>query len=539
VAHAAIDEIGHRFEDTFERGKRTLILLAALLSAVTGCADSPSSPAPVAPPASSSLSVRFLGPHRLTKPSLLEANADAPKSRVVAVTFLLDDRPLGSDTTEPYALDVDPALLQAGTHRLRVEAVDNQGGRRSTRPAEVIVAPSESEIIEASPGPSFAQAREALERGGVTVRLAPGRYEVDQLRLGSRARLVGSGRATVIAPVSRRYWSLVVARGTGIRISDLMIDGGGGPEIEDGGIAIAVFDGSRDVRLQRLHIRRVRTHGVNVWGAHSSISVQDSLIEGRGSARAGVFTLGSDRSRDTSVIRTRVSGFRSFGILLGQKEFGRPAAALHGVALDNVVTDIQDPNRDGCVYDAQSTPGCGTNEGGIWTGGVEAAIIGNTVLRARWDGIETVGSSTRTTIVDNEIRKTRTGIYLEHSTNFSLIARNLIVGTEAGIQVEWRYDGVGSSNNTFVANRIVGAEEAGLFVDTGGEGNRILRNLFVGGVRPAITLQGSSENVVQDNLGCRGKLGSLVGVESGQRDDGALAQARSNRLRGNRSVASC
>jgi Periplasmic copper-binding protein (NosD) len=539
VAHAAIDKIGHRFEDTFERGKRTLILVAALLSAVAGCSDSPSSPAPGAPPASSSPSVRFLGPHRLTKPSRLEAKAAAPRSRVVAVTFLLDDRPLGSDTTKPFGLDVDPAFLPAGAHRLRVEAVDDQGRRRSSTAVEVNVAASESAIIEASPGASFARARKALGHGGVTVRLAPGRYEVDQLRLGSRARLVGSGRATVIAPVSRRYWSLVVARGVGIRISDLTIDGGGGGEIENAGIAIAVFDGSRDVRLQRLQIRRVRTHGVNVWGAHSSISIQDSVIEGGGTARAGVFTLGSDRSRDTSVIRSRVRGFRSFGILLGQKEFGRPAAAVHGVALDNVVTDIRDPDRDGCVYDAQSTPGCGTNEGGIWTGGVEAAIIGNTVLRARWDGIETVGSSTRTTIVDNEIRKTRTGIYLEHSTNFSVIARNLIVDTEAGIQVEWRYDGVGSSHNTFVANRIVAAEEAGLFVDTGGEGNRILRNLFVRGARPAITLQGSSENVVQDNLGCGGKLGSLVGVESGQWDDGALAHPRANRLSGNRSVASC
>jgi Periplasmic copper-binding protein (NosD) len=511
----------------------------ALLSAVTGCTDSPSSPAPAPPPDSSSLSVRFVGPHRLTKPSRLEALAAAPRSRVVAVTFRLDGRPLGSDTTQPYALDVDPALLPEGAHRLQVEAVDNQGRRRSTSPVEVTVAPSESEIVEASPGPSFARARAALERGGVTVRLAPGRYRVDELQLGSRARLVGSGPETVIAPVNRRYWSLVVARGTGIRISDLTIDGGGGPEIEDGGIAIAVFDGSRDVRLQRLHIGRVRTHGVNVWGAHSSVSVQDSVIEGGGSGRAGVFTLGSDRSRDTSVIRTRLGGFRSFGILLGQKEFGRRAAALHGVALDNVVTDIRDPDRDGCVYDAQETPGCGTNEGGIWTGGVEAAIIGNTVLRARWDGIETVGSSTRTMIVDNEIRKTRTGIYLEHSTNHSVIARNLIVDTEAGIQVEWRYDGIGSSHNTFVANRIVGAEAAGLFVDTGGEGNRILRNLFVGGVRPAITLQGSSANVVRDNLGCGGKLGSLVEAETGQRDDGSLAHPRGNRLRGNRSVASC
>ena len=479
-----------------------------------------------------------MGPRRLTKPVLLEAKVGGLK-RVVAVTFLLDGRPLGSDTTVPYALDVDPALLPPGAHRLRVEAVDAMGRRTSTKPTEVTVAASDPEIIEASPGRSFAQAREALERGDVTVRLAPGRYEVDELRLGSGARLVGSGAGTVIVPADSRYWALVVARGTGIRISDLTVDGGAGAATRDGGIAVAVFDGSRDVRLQRLHIRRVRTHGVNVWGAHSNVSVQDSVIEGAGSARAGVFTRGSNRSRDTSVIRSRIRRFRAYGILLGQQEYGQRAAALHGVALDNVVSDIRDPERDGCVYDARNTPGCGTNEGGIWTGGVEAAIIGNTVLRARWDGIETVGSSTRTAIVGNEIRSTRSGIYLEHSTNYSVIARNVIVDTEAGIQVEWRYDGIGSSHNTFFANRVVGAEAVGLFVDTGAEGNRILRNLFVGGARPAITLQGSSGNVVRDNLACGGKLGSLVGMESGRWDDGGLAQARANRLSGNRSVAAC
>jgi Periplasmic copper-binding protein (NosD)/Bacterial Ig domain len=511
-------------------------VLAAL---TTGCTSSPSSPLPEDLRPASAPSVRFVGPQRLTGPALLRAHARGGGQRVVAVTFWLDGRPLGSDTAAPYALDVDPALLPQGRHRLRVEAVDAMGRRARTSPVAIAVEAADSRIVQASPGESFVRAREALEQGDVTVRLAPGRYEVDQLRLGAGARLVGSGRETVIAPSTNRYWALVVARGTGIRLSDLTVDGGEGDAIPEGGIAVAVFDGSRDVRLQRLHIRRVRSHGVNVWGAHASVSVQDSVIEGGSGARAGVFTLGSNRSRHTSVIRTRIRGFRSFGILLGQKEYGQRAAALHGLALDNVVSDISDPERDGCVNDAPNTPGCGTNEGGIWSGGVEAAIIGNTVLRARWDGIETVGSSTRTTIVGNEIRTTRTGIYLEHSTNFSVIARNLIADVQAGIQVEWRYDGVGSNNNTFFANRIVRASAAGLFVDTGAEGNRILRNRFVGGVRPAITLQGSAENLVEDNVGCGGKHGSLVAAQSGRRDDGSLARPRDNSLSGNRSEASC
>jgi len=299
---------------------------------------------------------------------------------------------------------------------------------------------------------------------------------------------------------------------------------------------VAVFDGSSRVRLQRLHIERVRTHGVNVWGAHTDVSVQDSWIESDGSAGAGVFALGSDASSGTSVIRTTLRGFRDFGILFAQREYGRPAAALHSLALDNTISDVRDPARDACVTRPHTTPRCGTNEGGIWSGGVEAAIVGNTIRRTRWDGIETVGSSTRTTIVGNEIFDTRTGIYLEHSTNHSRISRNLIMRARTGINVEWRHEGTGSSRNTFTRNRIVGG---GLFVDVGGDGNLIARNVFVGGPRPAIVLQGSSDNVVRANVGCGGDGGTLVGQQTARWDDGRPAYPRRNRLLANKNVESC
>ena len=155
------------------------------------------------------------------------------------------------------------------------------------------------------------------------------------------------------------------------------------PGEEDRGIGIAVFDGSSDVRLQRLHITRVRTDGVNTWGAHSNISLQDSRIEGDGTGEAGFVALGSDESRDTSVDphpRPRLHLLRN-PPPAGQ-EHRRPAADLHGLVLDNVVSDIRDPSRDGCWTAAKyETSGCGTNEGGIWTGGVEAAVIGNSTPR--------------------------------------------------------------------------------------------------------------------------------------------------------------
>jgi hypothetical protein len=519
--------------------KRTLIwLVAAVLAAAAGCSET--SDTPVSDPSGGSApTVELLGPERLTKRVELRANARAlPGSRVAAVSWFLDGRPVGSDTTKPYRLDVDPALLPQGRHRLRVEAVDNVGRRRSTKPSDVTVEASASDILDAAPS-SFARARSALARGNVTVRLAPGRYPVNELRLGSGARLVGSGPETILAPrPGARYWALVVAKGKNIRISDLALDGGGPPADDDGGIGIAVFDGSSNVRLQRLRITRVRTDGVNVWGAYSSVSVQDSQIDGDGKGEAGVVALGSDESRDTSVIRSRVSGFTSFGVILQQQEHGRPAADLHGVVLDNVVSDIRDPSRDACWTAAKyRTPGCGTNEGGIWTGGVEAAVIGNTVRRARWDAIETVGSSTRTTVVQNKIYDTRTGIYIEHSTHRSTIARNLIVDALVGINVEWWHEGAGSRRNTFAFNRIV-RSRAGIVVDVGGDKNRIVGNVFVDGLRPSIVLQGSSHNVVRDNVGCGSRGDSLVEFSEARYDDGRRAVSKFNQLDRNQNKAS-
>jgi parallel beta-helix repeat protein len=483
-------------------------------------------------------SVTLLGSHgKVEHPTTLKASATATSGRIAAVTFLLDGSPLGSDTIAPYTLTLNPGLVRPGRHTLTVSAVDTHGRRSSTHPAAITTDRFRTQALTTSPGKGVERALAALRRGHVTVRLAPGQYHLDDVTIGDGARLIGSGPRTVIAAPSGSYFAVLVARGRDIAISNLTVDGGGpGP---GRGIAVAVFDGSRNVRLSRLRLTHVRQDGVNVWGAYSNVSVQDSVIEGDGNAQVGVFALGSDRSRDTSVIRTRIRGFRSHGILLAQRAYGRPTAALHGLALDNVVSDIRDPARDRCYYAPNTTPKCGTNEGGIWTGGVEAAIIGNTIVRARWDGIETVGSSTRTTVVGNRIRDTRTGIYLEHSTNDSLFAGNVVSGARTGINVEWWHDGQGSTRNTFSSNRIFSATKGGLFVDVGDDGNQIVQNVFVGGARPAIVLQGTSDNVVRRNLGCGAGNEALVGEQSAYNESGTRAVPRRNRVSGNSTGTSC
>ena len=144
----------------------------------------------------------------------------------------------------------------------------------------------------------------------------------------------------------------------------------------------------------------------------------------------------------------------------------------------------------------------GTHEGGIWSGGVAAAIIGNRIRDTGWDGIQTVGSSRGVTIVDNDIARTQTGIYLEHETNDSLFARNVIADVATGINVEWRYDGAGSSGNTFEGNTIAAADRRGIFVDVEGDATASRANLVARRQRPRRRAAGGLRQRGRGNRAC-------------------------------------
>jgi hypothetical protein len=493
-------------------GAQAVVASTADLEAARSAAAQPAAP-----------HVVYAGPRgRLHGPVVLRARVRSAPSRVVAVTFLLDGTPLGTDTVAPYGLDVDASHLAHGRHRISVQAVDRLGARAATRPVVVHTGGSTPGGLTASPTRGLAAALAALARGNVTVQLEPGRYAVRHVQLGSGARLRGAGARTVLtatAPVG----SLVSVHGAGVRIADLSIDGARRADR-----AIGVANGSRDVRMQRLAIRGIRAHGVEMWGQHDQVSLQDSTIAGGGAAGAGVFDLGSDRSRDVGVIGTRIAGFRGYGIDFVQQPYCRRAAALHNVALDNRIADINDPKAD-----------TGTHEGGIWSGGVAAAIIGNQIRRTGIDGIETVGSSTGTSIVDNDVAQTPVGIYVEHETHRSLVARNRITDVATGINVEWRHDGGGSDTNTYAANRITNPREAGVFIDVSGDRNRILGNIVTGGEGPAVVLQGASENVVVGNRGCARGDQPVVREQSARFDDGRPAHSRRNRLADNLAASRC
>jgi hypothetical protein len=467
------------------------------------------------------LRVSYLGPgKRLAGWVTLRASASALGARVVAVTFLLDGEPIGSDTTRPYNLDIDAGALPPGAHSIRVAAVDSLGRRITGRLTPVLVAARRAPSLVVSPHRGLRKALRKLARGNVNVRLLPGHYTLSEVSLGSNTRLVGSGQSTVITAPSGSYDGILVVDGQHVRISDLMLDGSGpGP---GSGQAVEIRTGAARVRISRLEIVHVRGEGVDAWGNYKDISVQDSVITGDERAESGV-TFEYGRSSDSSVIRTRVSGFRSYGIDFACVDHDDPAGARSAVALDNVITDINDP----AVSD-------GTSEGGIWSGGSEAALIGNTIKRTGWDGIETVGTSQNVAIVANTINATGTGIYLEHSTNHSLVERNRISGIDVGINVEWRYEGIGSNGNSFLANEVADAGE-GIFVDVGDDGNLVNRNVFLR-VDTPVVFRGSSNNVAKGNRACL-NTHRVVTESDGLGDDGTLVASTANHLSDNRSTS--
>ena len=457
------------------------VLLSAAFGAVSGEAEP-------------SLGPRYTGGAVIAADHVL--TAEVPTGRpVAAVTFRIDGRPLASDAVAPYAVTPLAGEIAVGVHAVAVEVVYRSGERLRSRPALVRVSrPRNREVRVVGSTAALRRAGPTIARGNVYVRLLPGRYDVRDLHIGPHATLVGSGSATVLVAGGGPHWAGLIVTGRDVTVAHLTIDGGGAGGAEHG---ISVGPGAARVVLRRLAIERVRSSGIYAWGHVSEITVQDSVIDGGGSASAGVIARMND-ANDISVIRTRIRRTREFGILLSQGDYDNHTTGLRGLALDNVISDVDDPNND-----TQ-----GRSKGGIWTGGASATIVGNRITRVGWDGIETVGSSFDVSIARNTISNTKVGIYLEHATSKSTISHNSIMRVETGINVEWEYDGVGSSDNRFLANSIAFAK-VGIFVDYGSDRNVLKHNAFAYGLRPAIILQGASINQVVGNRAC-GAEGALV-----------------------------
>ena len=210
------------------------LVVSAIDTERSGPLGAPAEPARIgapmpAEPAGPAPRLAYAGPRRLSGVDSLRARVGRESGRIVAVTFLLDGQPLGTDTTAPFELDVDASRLPAGRHRLGVAVVDRLGGRTAAKPVRVSITPQEEPATLTATPETFRRVLRELAGGHVIVRLAPGRYVVPHLEVGGSTRLVGSGPGTVLAAATGG-WSLMTVRGRGVRVSDLTIDGRGRSE---------------------------------------------------------------------------------------------------------------------------------------------------------------------------------------------------------------------------------------------------------------------------------------------------------------------
>ena len=158
----------------------TAILVAALL------------PGEASPErAANRIGVRYVGPTTLAGTPTLRAVATGP-TRIVAVTFTLRGRPLVTDTTPPFAPDVETRTLRAGRATLRTIAVD-AAGRRASVATTVRVIPSRRSVLHVRSQADLPRGLAALARGHSTVVLSRGTFVAEQIRLGNGARLSGLG----------------------------------------------------------------------------------------------------------------------------------------------------------------------------------------------------------------------------------------------------------------------------------------------------------------------------------------------------------
>jgi parallel beta-helix repeat protein len=467
-------------------------------------------------------------PAMLTGRVALTASVSPDGARAVVVDFLVDDAIVGSDTTAPYSYTLDAATIPAGDHGVAVRETRVDGSQATSASTFVASSADRAPDAVATSFPSLAAAVRSLPTGGVLY-VPAGTYDAAGLDLPSGIVVVGAGEGRTIlrAPAGSAGDFVLKTHGAGNVIASLTIDANAAAAGAGVGWAIDVGPGSSGTLIQHVTVVNARTTGIYLWGEHHGVSIQDVTIEGAGLTASGVSDhIDDPTSGDTSVLRSTIEHVRDYGINLFPWTPTTTYPGARAVAIGNVIHDVTDP----AIAD-------GTAEGGIWSGGEDAYIADNLIDTTGWDGIETFGQSNRTRVVDNVISNTRYGIYLEHSTNDSLFAGNQITGVERnGINVEWRYGGVGSARDTFRQNTIVGAV-SGIFVDLGADQMVIEGNAILDSREQAVALQGAHDAIVRGNdlRDRRGAASETYGVRelAGRADTGALVLADSNTITGN------
>lgn len=459
--------------------------------------------------------VRLLAPAHGAHLSGIVVLRAAVAGRPHWVDFLVDGVVAGSaaDADASYAIDV--SRLPAGPHVLEAAAWDDQLRRVLSAKVEVITSAAPFRQRQVSTADELLAAVRELEATGGRISLAPGNYPLaEPLSLGPDLFISGAGPSTVLmAATPRPAASLVRLAGSRTTVRDLAID-------YRGGTFDAVELASSKVEhvlLQRLQLRGLENarSGIELWGeGHRDISVQDCALDGSQGGSAGLRdSIYDDASSGDSAFRNTVRRFADFGIAFLAFSQGTPRVGARNLAVMNEVTDIA--NRVGQD---------GRSEAAIWLGGQDNLAYGNTCARAAWELIWTGSNCLRCRVEENILSDSKTGIYLEHSSDDALLRGNRIRGVNTGVNAEWAYGGVATRRVRLVRNDIEAAR-VGVSIDVGAddfalEGNRVRAG------QVAVKLSGASRTSLRGNdLRPAAEQASCIREQAASRDDGSLSLA--------------
>ncbi|WP_317208249.1 TIGR03808 family TAT-translocated repetitive protein [Rhizobium halophilum] len=266
-------------------------------------------------------------------------------------------------------------------------------------------------------------------RGDQWVFLPPGRYEVSNLSLPHKTRLMGTAGATEIAFAGGG--SFLGAEGAGrIELANITFNGADLPLPEHAPAMLHLRDVD-EISIDNCALKGCGKTGLQLERCAGSI--RDSRIDG-----IGEYGLYAIDSRGLSVRENRIANCGNGGILIHRSEVGEDGSIVSG----NRIT------RTGATYGGTGQFGNAINlyrAGGVIVSGNHISDSAFTAIRAN--------ASSNIQISDNQcLRSGETAIYSEFGFEGAMVTGNLIDGAANGINIANFNEG---GRLAIVANNIV------------------------------------------------------------------------------------
>jgi hypothetical protein len=401
----------------------------------------------------------YTGPTAISGIANLTATTTRPN--VVAMTWLLDGKAVGTSSVSPYTFDANAALLPAGSHTMTVQSVD-QDGNRTTSPGVAVT------VSTAAPAGA--------------IHLAGGVHSALTLQPG--VTYYAAGSPTTLGNITMASNS---------RLENVTING------------TVTAHGATGARLQGVTLNYSGSSGEAISPTGSDgFSLQDSTVEcsDANGTTDGAYNGNFEGAGNNEIYaRNQIKDCGGAGLSLVTPAVDDTTHLTKLLVLDNSITGVNGPVLDG------------TNSQGLILGSFQGNVIGNTVVGGNTASIEPFRSATSMHYAFNTVGGSPTGFYLEHFADSSTFEHNTVQATSHGFNVEW-VAGTSPPRSTVNAKIVNNAITApvGVFADAGSSGIEAGSNTIHTSSLPSIVYRGSVNGSIHDNVTCTAATGNPVSV---------------------------